>query len=124
MTSIVIVGAGQAGGTAALQLRAAGFEGDIALIGQNHIRPTSARPCRRPTSPASYESLLLRPAELYEAQRIRLLTDTSIASIDLAKHSVTASDGRVLPFDKLLLATGAGPGNCRSQEPICRGCII
>ena len=111
MTSIVIVGAGQAGGTAALQLRAAGFEGDVALIGAEPHPPYERPPLSKAylTGELTYESLLLRPAELYEAQRIRLLTDTSIASIDLAQHSVTTSDARVLPFDKLLLATGARP---------------
>ena len=44
MTSIVIVGAGQAGGTAALQLRAAGFEGDVALIGAEPHPPYERPP--------------------------------------------------------------------------------
>ena len=126
MTSIVIVGAGQAGGTAALQLRAAGFEGDVALIGAEPHPPYERPPLSKAylTGELTYESLLLRPAELYEAQRIRLLTDTSIASIDLAQHSVTASDARVLPFDKLLLATGARPRQLPVSGADLPGCII
>ena len=50
MTNVVIVGAGQAGGSAVLQLRSTGFEGEITLLGRSRIPHTSVRPCRKPIS--------------------------------------------------------------------------
>ena len=88
MTSIVIVGAGQAGGTAALQLRADGFEGDVTLIGAEPHPPYERPPLSKAylTGELTYESLLLRPAELYEVQRIRYSPIRRL--LQLISHSI------------------------------------
>ena len=115
MTDIVIAGAGQAGGTAALQLRTSGFDGGITLIG-SELYPPYERP---PLSKAylmgelAYEALLLRPTEIYEEQEIQLLTDTTIMSIDLSAYRLHTLDKTQISFDKLLLATGARPRQLR-----------
>ena len=111
MTSIVIVGAGQAGGSAALQLRAAGFEGGVTLIGSEPHLPYERPPLSKAylTGDLSYDSLLLRPKEVYLEQEIQLLTDTTVASINPEQHTLSISGAQTLHFDRLLLATGARP---------------
>lgn len=111
MTNIVIVGAGQAGGSAALQLRSAGFEGALTLIGTEPHPPYERPPLSKAylTGDLAYDSLLLRPLEFYGDQNVQLLTDTSVTSINLVEKVVMTSDKQALRFDKLLLATGARP---------------
>ena len=111
MTNIVIVGAGQAGGSAALQLRSAGFEGALTLIGAEPHPPYERPPLSKAylTGDLAYDSLLLRPLEFYRDQNVQLLTDTSVTSINLVEKFVMTSDKQALRFDKLLLATGARP---------------
>ena len=113
MKEFVIVGAGQAGGTAALQLRINGFEGGITLVGSEPHPPYERPPLSKAylSGQLAYDSLLLRPAQLYVEQGIKLLTDTTIGSIDAGAQQLLTTDQRSIQFDKLLLATGARPRN-------------
>ncbi|WP_226212830.1 3-phenylpropionate/cinnamic acid dioxygenase ferredoxin--NAD(+) reductase subunit [Burkholderia sp. AU30198] len=104
----VIVGAGQAGTTAAAELRRRGFDGPVVLIGDEpHV------PYERP--PLSKEVLLkpdgaciaLRPETFYADQRIERRLGTRVTAIDPAQRTLTFADGTLLEFGKLLLATGA-----------------
>ncbi len=105
----VIAGAGLAGGSAALALRDAGFDGEIVLLG-SEAHPPYARP------PMSKEFLrgervfaqaLLRPAEEYERKGIELRTLTVAVGFDPAVREVRLSGGEALRYDRLILATGS-----------------
>jgi 3-phenylpropionate/trans-cinnamate dioxygenase ferredoxin reductase subunit len=108
---VIIIGAGQAGGETAQRLRQGGFTGDITLIGEE---PTA--PYQRPPLSKAYlkgeldmERLLLRPASVYVEEQISLLTKTRAVWIDRANRKVRVEGGRELPYDALVLATGAKP---------------
>jgi NADPH-dependent 2,4-dienoyl-CoA reductase/sulfur reductase-like enzyme len=58
---------------------------------------------------APEEWMPLRPPEFYRDHGIDLRLRTEVASIDARGRSVTLADGKSVPFDKLLLATGAEP---------------
>jgi NADPH-dependent 2,4-dienoyl-CoA reductase/sulfur reductase-like enzyme len=51
----------------------------------------------------------LRPPEFYTQQRIELLLNSPVASVDTGRRRVQLGNGRELPFEALLLATGAEP---------------
>lgn len=108
---IIIVGAGQAGGETAQRLRQAGFTGDITLIGDE-----PAAPYQRPPLSKAYlkgeldmDRLMLRPPSVYAEENIALLTRTRAVWIDRANRKVRVEGGRELPYDALVLATGARP---------------
>jgi len=108
---VIIIGAGQAGGETAQRLRQAGFTGDITLIGEE-----PAAPYQRPPLSKAYlagkidmDRLLLRPASVYTEERIALLTSVKAVWIDRASKKVRIEGGRELPYDALVLATGARP---------------
>lgn len=108
---IIIIGAGQAGGETAQRLRQGGFEGEITLIGEE-----PAAPYQRPPLSKAYlkgdldiDRLMLRPASVYAEERIALLTKTRAVWIDRANRKVRVEGGRELPYDALVLATGAKP---------------
>src|SRR5262249_51376058 len=58
---------------------------------------------------APEEWMPLRPPEFYRDNGIDLRLETEVASIDPRGRSISLADGKSLPFDKLLLATGAEP---------------
>ncbi|MGV3579376.1 NAD(P)/FAD-dependent oxidoreductase [Brevundimonas sp.] len=104
---IVIVGAGHAGGAAALALRELGFAGEINLVGDEaHL------PYERPTlskellSGADSEPVHLADADRWAALDVRLNLSSEVTGIDRETREVTLADGAALPFDTLILATG------------------
>ena len=108
---VVIIGAGQAGGQTAYSLRQGGFAGEITIIGDE-----SAPPYQRPPLSKAYfkgemdaERLFLKPLDYYAEHRIDLITGEAATAIDLAAKQVSLAGGRVLGWDRLVIATGARP---------------
>nr|WP_218649023.1 FAD-dependent oxidoreductase [Pseudomonas taiwanensis] len=108
---MVIVGAGHAGVEVAFGLRANGWEGNIWLVGEaaavpHHLPPLSKAYLAGTATP---ESLYLRAPNTYAAQNIQLLSSTQVTAINRDLRHVSLSDGQVLPYDLLVLATGGRP---------------
>ena len=108
---VVIIGAGQAGGQTAYSLRQGGFVGEITIIGDE-----SAPPYQRPPLSKAYfkgemdaERLFLKPLDYYAEHRIDLITGEAATAIDLAAKQVSLAGGRVLGWDRRVIATGARP---------------
>lgn len=108
-TRVVIAGAGHAGGSAAAMLRQLGFQGSIALIGEEPIPPYERPPLSKAwlKGEASAESLALRPAEFYATAGIDLKLNTKVIGIDRTAKTVVLGTGETLSFDQLILALGA-----------------
>jgi len=53
------------------------------------------------------EELLIRPVEAYEAANVVLKLMTRVTNIDRDAKAVLTSQGDVIAYDKLILATGA-----------------
>jgi NADPH-dependent 2,4-dienoyl-CoA reductase/sulfur reductase-like enzyme/nitrite reductase/ring-hydroxylating ferredoxin subunit len=109
--SVVIVGGGAAGLACADMLRREGYEGAVTMISAD-----ASPPCDRPNLSKDYlagsaaeDWIPLRPPEFYAERRIDLLLDSPVAGIDTQRRHVRLGDGRQLPFEALLLATGADP---------------
>ncbi|TIS99052.1 FAD-dependent oxidoreductase [Mesorhizobium sp.] len=107
---MVIIGAGECGGRAALALRDLGYDGPVTLVGDEpHL------PYERP--PLSKEAMASDPPAIKAIASDEILAERSIqhihsvqaVAIDRAAHVVRLSDGSILPYDKLLLATGSTP---------------
>jgi 3-phenylpropionate/trans-cinnamate dioxygenase ferredoxin reductase subunit len=110
----VIVGAGIAGVSAAFALREAGYAGGITLVG-DEPHPPYERP---PLSKAALEGedgaegatpRALRAVADYEAAGITLLAGPGARHLDPQARELVLGDDRVLPYERLLLATGASP---------------
>jgi 3-phenylpropionate/trans-cinnamate dioxygenase ferredoxin reductase component len=107
----VIVGGGLAGARAAAALREEGFEGEVVLVAAEPELPYERPPLSKAflAGSAAREETLALPADAYERLGIRLLTGTRATEVDTAAHRVRLGDGTTLPYDRLLLATGAQP---------------
>ncbi len=108
-TSVVIVGAGHAGGTAAALLRQYGHAGPITLIGEEPIAPYQRPPLSKAwlKGEADADSLALKPQEFYAETGIDLVLGVRVEAIHAAEHTISLSNGRTLPYGVLIIATGA-----------------
>jgi NADPH-dependent 2,4-dienoyl-CoA reductase/sulfur reductase-like enzyme len=107
----VIVGGGAAGFAAAEMLRREGFAGSLTMVSGDNAAPYDRPNCSKDylAGNAPEEWMPLRPPEFYRDNGIDLRLETEVASIDPRGRSVSLKDGKSVPFDKLLLATGAEP---------------
>ncbi|MGB3809511.1 MAG: FAD-dependent oxidoreductase [Parvibaculum sp.] len=106
---VVIIGAGQAGAQAVVSLRAEGYEGPIRLIGDEAEPPYQRPPLSKKflAGEIGFDRVELKPAEFYAGAHCELLLGTRAVEINRAEHYVKTSDGRAVPYDKLLIATGS-----------------
>ena len=118
--SIVIVGAGQAGAVAAASLRQLGYRGGLTLIGQEAHPPYERPPLSQAVlqGTATHAEAAVHPAGFYAENDIALLTETAVAALDPIARTVRLADGRTLPYDRCLLATG---GHARELPALPRG---
>ncbi len=104
----IIIGAGQAGGWAAIAMRQAGFTGRILLIGEETWRPYERPPLSKAmlTDEPAPDMQYFHPATKYAEQDIELLLGMAVVGLDPATHQVHLADGRALDYDRVLLASG------------------
>ena len=104
---VLIVGASIAGLSGARALRRAGYDGGITLLGDEHEPPYKRPPLSKEvlTGAAGADSVGLRRGDL----DLDLRLGQRAAGLDLAAREVALGDGSRVPFDGLLIATGAAP---------------
>ena len=108
---VIIIGAGQAGAETVQRLRQGGFSGDITLIGEEPFAPYQRPPLSKKylAGELSMDRLLLRPPSVYVDENVAFLSPVRAVWIDRASKRVRLEGGRELPYDALVLATGARP---------------
>lgn len=109
--TFVIIGGGLAGAKAAETLRSEGFTGRVILIGDERDHPYERPPLSKGylNGTEERESTLVQEPSWYAKADIELHLGQPAVQIDRQDRSVTLGDGTVLPYDALLLATGAEP---------------
>lgn len=106
----VIIGNGIAGISAAEAIRRLDAAGTVTVVADE-----SAQPYCRPMismvleGTVSVAQLPIRPADFYDKLQIEPIIGNRVDGIDLANRTVSIRDRQTIPFDKLLIATGADP---------------
>jgi NADPH-dependent 2,4-dienoyl-CoA reductase/sulfur reductase-like enzyme/nitrite reductase/ring-hydroxylating ferredoxin subunit len=108
---IVIVGGGAAGFAAAEMLRRQDYRGSIVMLSGETAspvdRPNLSKDFLAGSAPEDW--LPLKPDSFYADAAIDLRLRTEVQSIDAGHRNVVLAGGEALPYDRLLLATGAEP---------------
>lgn len=105
---VVIIGAGQGGLQVAASLRQDGFAGGITLLGDEPGLPYQRPPLSKGyMADGDASRLALKPQGFFDTEAVDYRPGTLATRIDLAAGRVQLADGAVLPFDHLVLATGA-----------------
>lgn len=110
INTVVIIGAGQAGASAILELRKNKYEGQIILIGDERHLPYERPPLSKDAilKPDETKTEILSREKLQELG-VRVILNCSVVNINKEEHFVLLESGVRLTYDKLLLATGASP---------------
>jgi len=108
---IVIVGGGAAGFAAAEMLRRQDYKGSIVMLSNDQAapvdRPNLSKDYLAGNAPADW--IPLRGDDYYKDNGIDLRLKANVAAIDPRAKEVSLGDGGKVPYDRLLLATGAEP---------------
>ena len=110
-STYVIVGASLAGAKAAETLREEGFDGAVVLIGAEDQLPYERPPLSKGylLGQDARESIFVHEAGWYPEHDVDLRLSTTVRSIDRAGHRVELAGGEQVPYDRLLITTGASP---------------
>jgi 3-phenylpropionate/trans-cinnamate dioxygenase ferredoxin reductase subunit len=119
MTSrVVAVGAGLGGLRAAEQLRAAGFAGEILVIGDETHLPYNRPPLSKEglAGELSHETVVFRRKASVDDVTWRL--GVTVTSVDLAGRTVSLADGSRVAYDGLVAATGVSARRLPLAAPL------
>ncbi len=111
---IVVVGGSIAAVTAADSLRLRGFDGELTLISEESDPPYSRVPLSKGVLAGSQDPESVWLGALPDSVNVRL--NTRANALHTERHRVELADGSELPYDGLIVATGAtarrlaGPG--------------
>ena len=108
-TRIVVIGAGQAGLSLCMQLRAGGHDGPLTLVGSEPLAPYQRPPLSKayPAGDFAQSRLFLKPDAFYAKAGIDLRLGTPATAIDRNTRRVRLASGEELDYDLLALTTGA-----------------
>jgi NADPH-dependent 2,4-dienoyl-CoA reductase/sulfur reductase-like enzyme len=111
LRDVVVVGASLAGLRAAETLRTDGFEGRLTVVGAETHLPYDRPPLSKKVLAGEWEPdrIHLRKPDEYNDLGFDLHLGVKAVGLDTAARQVHLSDGSALPFDGLVIATGAAP---------------
>jgi 3-phenylpropionate/trans-cinnamate dioxygenase ferredoxin reductase component len=121
ISTILIVGGGQAGAQAIDTLRREGFKGRLVLIGDEPELPYQRPPLSKKylCGEMAAERLLFRHQSFYDEHRIELKLGRLAVRLDAAARQVELDGGKILTYDRLLLCLGA-----ESRRLTCPGATL
>jgi NADPH-dependent 2,4-dienoyl-CoA reductase/sulfur reductase-like enzyme len=105
----VIAGTSVAGVRTAQALRSIGYDGNVVLVGEETTLPYDKPPLSKGLLTGALTTAdvrLLTEQSAAEAD-IQLLLGRSAVRLDVTAHKIELSDGTRLPFDDVVIATGA-----------------
>ncbi|NJC33965.1 3-phenylpropionate/trans-cinnamate dioxygenase ferredoxin reductase subunit [Sphingomonas jejuensis] len=108
---VLIVGGGHAGAQAAIALRQSGFDGSVAIVGDEPDPPYERPPLSKDylAGDKSFERILIRPAAFWAERGISLRLGTRVAAVMPADHAVQTDAGERIGYRHLIWATGGQP---------------
>jgi 3-phenylpropionate/trans-cinnamate dioxygenase ferredoxin reductase component len=109
ISTILIIGGGQAGAQAIDTLRREGFGGRLVLIGDEPELPYQRPPLSKKflAGEMTADRLLFRHRSFYDEHRIELKLGQRAVRIDAGARQVVLAGGEQLTYDRLLLCLGA-----------------
>jgi 3-phenylpropionate/trans-cinnamate dioxygenase ferredoxin reductase subunit len=109
ISTILIIGGGQAGAQAVDTLRREGFAGRIVLVSDEPLLPYQRPPLSKKflSGELAEERLYFRHQSFYDEHRIELKLGLRATRIDPGARTVVLSNGEAVVYDRLLLCLGA-----------------
>ncbi|WP_297845733.1 FAD-dependent oxidoreductase [Pseudomonas sp.] len=125
---VVIVGAGHGGVSLCAALRALDFAGTITLLSDEadlpYHRPPLSKAFLTNDTPDAESKLLLESRSFYDEKRIDLRLSTRVSALDTQARTLQLADGSLVPYDELVLATGARARNLTLPGSTLEGILL
>jgi 3-phenylpropionate/trans-cinnamate dioxygenase ferredoxin reductase subunit len=108
---VLIVGSGHGGAQAAIMLRQLGFEGSVAIVGEERELPYERPPLSKDylAGEKGFERILIRPERFWAERNVALLQGQRVLSVDPALHEVATDAGERIGYGTLIWAAGGRP---------------
>ena len=109
--SMVIVGGGKAGARAAVAFRENAWKGPVTLISDEALAPYDRPPLSKAAimEDAEPQPVYLLDEGMMASLEVNFLRGSAATTIDRNAKTVSLADGTKIPYDRLLVATGAEP---------------
>ena len=123
--SMVIVGGGKAGARAAVAFRENAWKGPVTLISDEALAPYDRPPLSKATimDEAEPQPVYLLDEGMMASLEVNFLRGSAATAIDRDAKTVSLADGKKIPYDRLLIATGAEPRRL-SQAGAARALLL
>jgi len=120
---ILIVGAGHGGAQAAMQLRQTGFDGSIAIIGDEKDPPYERPPLSKEymAGEKPFDRILIRPRAFWEERDVDLLLGRRVRKVDPVGKIVGIGEDELIGYGKLIWAAGGSPRPLTCPGATARG---
>ena len=108
---VLIVGAGHGGAQTAIALRQNGFQGTIAIAGEEPELPYERPPLSKEyfAGDKEFDRLLVRPAAFWGERNVTIRTGTRIVALDPVHCKAATDAGEEIGYGKLVWAAGGHP---------------
>jgi NADPH-dependent 2,4-dienoyl-CoA reductase/sulfur reductase-like enzyme len=115
---VVIAGGGLAAQRCCETLRARGYDGRIAVVCAEPVRPYDRPPLSKELLAGSLpgEQVHFRPAGWYADNEVDLLVGRRAERLDAARRRLVLDGDQEVPYDRLLVATGSEPRRLPQAE--------
>lgn len=117
---VLVVGGGHAGAQVCALLRQHGFEGSIALVGDEQHLPYERPPLSKDylAGEKAFDRLLIRPANFWKERCVDLLLGHRVTTVDPGSREVGLADGVAIGYRHLVWAAGGAPRklDCEGSE--------
>ena len=117
LSRIVVVGASVAGYGAIQELRKAGYDGALTLVGAEDRLPYDRPPLSKQVLAGDWEPDRV-DFRLPDTLDIELRLGSAASALDLGERTLRLASGADLPYDGLIIATGAAPRQLPGSESI------
>ena len=126
MRNVVVVGASLAGLRAVEALRAGGFEGAVHVIGAELHRPYDRPPLSKKVLAGEWEPdrIALRAPDAFDSLDATWRLGRRATALDIGAREVALEDGERVPYDGLVIATGATPRRLPGQPDDARVVVL
>ena len=117
LSRIVVVGASVAGYGAIQELRKAGYEGALTLVGAEDRLPDDRPPLSKQVLAGDWEPDRV-DFRLPDTLDVELRLGSAASALDIGERTLRLASGADLPYDGLIIATGAAPRRLPGSERI------
>ena len=117
LSRIVVVGASVAGYGAIQELRKGGYDGALTLVGAEDRLPYDRPPLSKQVLAGDWEPDRV-DFRLPDTLDVELRLGSAASALDLGERTLRLASGADLPYDGLIIATGAAPRQLPGSESI------